>query len=121
MNVEQRHDAQGNIFFGKSVGVRDICRGNREIEMPQRHALGTTSASAGVQDQGYVVSFRLGCGNTSGRTHQVNIAVCTHFHRKNWNLAIEGCAARKFRADWRAKQDAGVSIAEKEKKFFIRV
>src|ERR1019366_7899656 len=121
MNVEQRHDAQRNIFLRKSVCVRDICRGNRQVEMPQGDTLRPPRASAGVQDQGNVVSRGLGGGNTSGSTHYLNIACLAHFNREHRNLAVEGGTAREFCADWGAKQNASIGVPEKKEKLLIGV
>ena len=121
MNVEQRHDTQRNICLGKCVCVRDIGRGYGQVKMPQRNTLRPPRASAGVQDQGNVVCRRLGCGNTGGSTHQMNIAILAHFHREDRNLAVRGGAAYEFRAYRGAKQNTGIGVTKEKMKLLIGI
>ena len=83
--------------------------------MPQGYTLGTSRASAGVQDKSNVVSRRLGCRNSRGSAHQMHNPLLAHLHRERWNLAVRGCAARKFRSHRGAQQDAGIGIHEKKR------
>ena len=78
VNMKQRHDAQRNIFLGKRVSVRDIGRGDGEVEMPQGHALGTPRASAGVQDQSDIVSRWLRCRSSAGSTCKSDLPLLVH-------------------------------------------
>src|SRR5438093_9431834 len=49
MNVEQRHNAERNVFGRKGVGVRDVCGGDRQVEVAEGHTLRPPGASAGVR------------------------------------------------------------------------
>src|SRR5258708_26770020 len=98
MNVEQRHNAQRNIFFRESVSVRDIRGRYGQIEMPQRNALGPPRASAGVQDEGNVIRGWFGRSNSSGSAGQAHVASLVHFHGHDWNLAVRLRSPSEFSA-----------------------
>src|ERR1022692_4802538 len=119
MNVEQWHDTKRNVFLRKRVGVRDICRGYRQVEMPQGNTLGPPRASAGMQDQGNVVRCGLGCRDSRGSSYQVNVAFLVHFHREDRNLAVMGCAAREFCTHRWNEQNASIGVPEKKKQLLI--
>src|SRR5208282_1937346 len=89
--------------------------------MTQGNTLRTPRASAGMQDQGNVVGRGLGGRNSGGSTRHVNVSLVIHFHRKDWNLAVRGGAAHKFRAYRGAKQNAGIGVSEKEKKLLVGI
>ena len=121
MNMEQRHDAERNIFFRKGVGVGDIRRRDREVEMAQRNPLRPSGASAGVQDEGDVVRRGLGCGSSSGSIQEMNVAMVAHSHRDYRDLAVGGSAAREFRSHRRAKQNTGIGVPEEKKKLLVGI
>jgi hypothetical protein len=110
MNVKQRHDTKRNIFLGKSVGVRDIGGGNGQIKMPQRHALGTPSASTGVKDQRSIVSCGLGCGDSGGSANDPDVALFVHFHGEDRDLPVRCGRTYKLRSHGRTQQNAGVRV-----------
>ncbi len=121
MNVEQRHDAQRNVFFRKRVSVRNVRRGNCQVEMPQGNPLGFSRASAGVKDQRNVVRRRVGRGNAGGRTRQVHVASLVHLHREHRDLAVRSRGAGELRAYCWAKQNPGIGVAQKKMKLLIRI
>jgi len=121
MNVEQRHDTERNISLGKRVSVRDIRRRNRQIEMPQGHALGASRASARVQYQRNVVGRRLGCGGSAGSADHADVALFVHLHGKYGNLAVRRGGAHEFGAHGRTQQNTGIGVSRKEMKLFIGI
>src|SRR5271169_2682195 len=89
--------------------------------MTQGNTLRTPRASAGMQDQGNVVGRGLSSRNSGGSTRHVNVSLVVHFHRNDWNLAVGGGAAHKFRADRRAQQNASIGVSEKKKKLLVGI
>src|SRR5580693_4592467 len=89
--------------------------------MPQGHTFWPSRTAAGMQDQGNVVRRGLGCRNSGGGIREVNVALCAHFHRDYWDLAVRGCTARELRADRRTKQNLGIGVSEEEEKLLVGV
>ena len=122
MNVKERHDAKRNIFFGESVSVRDIRRRNRQVEMPQGHALGPPRASAGVQDR--AMSSAVGTRSPKlpwEHSPGERCPVRSFPPRTLGSCGRAAAAAHELRAYRRAKQNAGVGVTQKKKKLLIGV
>src|ERR1035438_10832531 len=89
--------------------------------MTQRHALGPSGASTGVQDESNIVGGRRRRGDSTGSVDHTHVALFVHLRGKHWNVAILRRGAHELGPYRRAKQNARVSITEEEMKLFVGI
>ena len=121
MNMKQRHHAQGNIVGREVVCFGHVAARDRHILVHQRHALGASRASAGVQHQRDIVACGHGNRNAFGSIHNAHIALRVHIHGIHRDIQLLGGAPCVFRAFRRRQQDLGRRVFQVEAEFVVPI
>ena len=105
------YSGERHIVGPQLIAPRDVSRGDRQVRVRQRHALGTARAAAGVQDQRDVVDARGRCISAALDARDTNRSARIHVDGEDSD-AITGGAARLVRALARKHKDVRVRVLD---------